>query len=198
MKIIQFFIPPPKWKIPVIIASAIFTGLVVFLIHISRASSYLSDESETCINCHVMVPQYYSWAHSSHREEATCNDCHVPHDNFFNHYYFKAKDGLRHAKVFTLRNEPHSIFIKEEGEDAVQQSCIRCHQDLIEGGKLSSTTAGMINNRMDRHCWECHRQIPHGDVRNLSSTPNAIVPLPESPVPSWLRSAKEKDKNTKK
>jgi cytochrome c nitrite reductase small subunit len=193
MRLFKRFYPPEKWRLPVIIALGILVGLGTFTFHISRASSYLSDESETCINCHVMVPQYYSWAHSSHREEATCNDCHVPHDNVFNHYYFKAKDGMRHARIFTFRNEPHSIFIKEEGEHAVQQNCIRCHEDLIEGGTLASTNPGMIELRKDRNCWDCHRQVPHGDVRSLSSTPNALVPLPESPVPEWLRKAKSKE-----
>ena len=76
-----------------------------------------------------MAPQYATWMHSSHRERATCNDCHVPHDNVFNTYYFKAKDGLRHATVFTMRGEPQVIKIKEEGHHVVHQNCIRCHTD---------------------------------------------------------------------
>ncbi|MGM0650909.1 MAG: cytochrome c nitrite reductase small subunit [Bacteroidota bacterium] len=185
--------PPEKWRLPVIISLGVIVGIAAFIFHISRATSYLSEDSETCINCHVMVPQYYSWAHSSHREEATCNDCHVPHDNFFNHYYFKAKDGLRHATIFTLRTEPHSIFIKEEGENAVQDNCIRCHTELIESGMLAGTNPEIVQQRKDRTCWDCHQDIPHGKVRSLSATPNAIVPLPGSPVPAWLRKAKKND-----
>jgi hypothetical protein len=36
-------------------------------------------------------------------------------------------------------------------------------------------------------CWDCHRDVPHGGKNSLSATPAAIVPLPESPVPEWLR-----------
>ncbi|MDL2211185.1 cytochrome c nitrite reductase small subunit, partial [Bacteroides sp. OttesenSCG-928-M17] len=36
-------------------------------------------------------------------------------------------------------------------------------------------------------CWDCHREVPHTVVSNLSSSPNAIVPLPQSPVPDWLK-----------
>ncbi|MFP4663496.1 MAG: cytochrome c nitrite reductase small subunit [Bacteroidales bacterium] len=193
MRFLKHFYPPENWRLPVIISLGIVIGLAAFLFHISRATSYLSEDSETCINCHVMVPQYYSWAHSSHREFASCNDCHVPHDNFFKHYYFKGKDGLRHSTIFTLRTEPHSIFIKEEGEQAVHDNCIRCHTELIENGTLVSTNPKMVQKRKDRTCWDCHQDVPHAKVRSLSSTPNALVPLPESPVPEWLRRAKKKD-----
>lgn len=143
-----------------------------------------------------MVPQYSAWAHSSHREHANCNDCHVPHDNFINHYYFKGKDGLRHATIFTLRNEPQSITIKHSGVEVVQENCIRCHEDLIEGGKTSNKSPGLIENRKRRLCWDCHQDVPHdGSVRSLSSTPNAIAPLPESPVPEWLKDMRKENKN---
>jgi cytochrome c nitrite reductase small subunit len=36
-------------------------------------------------------------------------------------------------------------------------------------------------------CWDCHREVPHGRISNLAMSPNAIVPLPESPVPQWLK-----------
>lgn len=176
---------------PVLITSGILIGILVFLFHISRASSYLSDKSETCMNCHIMAPQYATWSHSSHREETNCNDCHVPHNNVLNKYYFKAKDGLRHATIFTLRAEPQVIFIKEAGQKVVQKNCIRCHEHLITDSKM--LTYGYINQcaREARQCWECHRETPHGSVNSLSSVPYARVPLPESPVPEWMKSEKK-------
>jgi cytochrome c nitrite reductase small subunit len=59
-----------------------------------------------------MAPQFTTWSHSSHREKTSCNDCHVPHGNVFSKYLFKAKDGIRHATIFTLRKEPQVIFIR--------------------------------------------------------------------------------------
>jgi hypothetical protein len=44
-------------------------------------------------------PQYVTWFHSRHREVATCNDCHVPHDNIVRHYAFKASDGAARVHV---------------------------------------------------------------------------------------------------
>jgi len=131
-KFIKELIPPDQWKLPVTIILAIFLGMSFYAIYISKAGSYLSDNPQTCINCHIMVPQFATWNHSSHREIASCNDCHVPHHNIFAHYYFKAKDGLRHATMFMLRKEPQVIFIKEEGKEVVHQNCIRCHSKLID------------------------------------------------------------------
>lgn len=180
--------PPAGWKNYVLVLTAIGTGLIIWTLHISRFPSYLSDKPETCTNCHIMAPQYVTWSHSSHREHAHCNDCHVPHNNAVNKYYFKAKDGLRHATIFTLRKEPQVIFIKNEGKEVVQDNCVRCHVNLLTDSQLLMKTAEYQHFRTDRKCWECHREVPHGTVNSLSSTPNARVPLPESPVPEWLNS----------
>ncbi len=193
ISIIKKLTPPDQWIVPVIIAIGIFIGLGAFAFHISRAPSYLSDSPSTCTNCHIMAPEYSTWAHSAHREYASCNDCHVPHNNLANHYYFKAKDGLRHATIFTLRAEPQVIEIKEAGRNAVQNNCIRCHEKVLTDVKMMRPEYTSNQNRLTRKCWECHRETPHGKVKGLSSTPFARVPLPESPIPAWLKKAMENE-----
>lgn len=187
-KLLEYIRPPAAWIVPVWIAFSFITGLLVYLFYISRASSYLSDRPETCVNCHIMAPQYATWSHSSHREVTHCNDCHVPHNNIFNKYFFKAKDGMRHATIFTLRAEPQVIFIREAGEKVVQQNCRRCHQQALTDHRMHAFDADFQARREDRLCRDCHREVPHGRVNSLSSVPNARVPLPESPLPEWIRS----------
>ncbi|XGS82984.1 NapC/NirT family cytochrome c [Limibacterium fermenti] len=97
--------PRGGWRYPAIIITGAFVGLFIYTFFASRAYSYLSDDPSACVNCHIMSPYYATWMHSSHGGNTTCNDCHVPHNNIVNKYYFKAKDGLRHAAVFTLRGE---------------------------------------------------------------------------------------------
>jgi len=186
-KFINITTPPDNWKIPVIVLTGVTVGLFAFLFYISKAPSYLVDSPQTCVNCHVMSPQYATWSHSSHRLAATCNDCHVPHNNIFNTYFFKAKDGLRHATIFTLRAEPQVIFIKDAGKGVVQENCKRCHEYLNERVKLSAMTYSDAQHGKGRLCWDCHREVPHGTVNSLSSVPYAPVPVPQSPVPSWLK-----------
>lgn len=187
MNLIRKLKPPAQWQMPVIILIGTIVGLGAFMIYVSKAHSYLSDNPETCVNCHIMAPQYATWSHSSHREVANCNDCHVPHNNVFNKYFFKAKDGMRHATMFTLRLEPQVIFIHEAGQNVVQNNCVRCHDPLITNTKLATMMPNRHLEIHDRKCWECHRETPHGRVNSLSSVPNARVPLPASPVPSWLK-----------
>ena len=174
-KIIKWLIPPDQWKPTVAVLLGIFVGLAAYTFYISKAPSYLSDNPETCINCHVMNPHFNDWAHSSHRNVAVCNDCHVPHDNFIHKYFFKAQDGLRHATIFTLRNEPNSIYIREAGKKAVQENCIRCHERTTGMQFLGSVMPGYRNHLRERNCLECHRETPHSRVNSISSTPNALV-----------------------
>lgn len=185
-KIIKTVSPPAKWRLPVILLMGIITGMGLYIFYVSRAWSYLSDEPATCINCHIMTPEYTSWRHSSHSRHTTCNDCHVPHDNVFRKYFFKAKDGLRHSAIFTIRGYEQTIRMLPPGREVVLENCIRCHGQLTEMVKANvsydATTKG--NGRV---CWDCHRDVPHGRVKSLSTSPFSEVPVPESPVPDWLR-----------
>jgi cytochrome c nitrite reductase small subunit len=186
-KLLHRLIPPASWQTPVIILMGIFFGLAAFAFYLSNAQSYLGDKPETCINCHVMNPQYANWAHNSHYRVTTCNDCHVPHDNIFSKYFFKATDGLNHATAFTLRLEPQVIIMEEETRTMVQTNCIRCHQHVVGEEFLMSVQPNHHNYLEERYCLDCHRETPHGRVNGLSSTPNALnIPRNKGTVPGWI------------
>ncbi len=159
---------PGRLRTACFLSVGLCLGLAVYVVHISEAASYLSDNPETCINCHIMVPEYASWQHSSHGRVATCNDCHVPHTSILAKYYYKAKDGSRHSALFTLRKERQVIFAIPESREVIQQNCIRCHAKVFESPR--------VHTRTDRACIDCHREVPHGREHSLSATPNAAVP----------------------
>lgn len=179
--------PPPGWVFPVSIALGAGLGLLALVFHVSRASSYLSDNPETCVNCHVMAPQYATWFHSRHRPVATCNDCHVPHDNIVRHYAFKASDGARHAFYFTFRLEPQVIRIHAAGQRVVQENCIRCHADAVHATNLPEVRGDDVHAEEGLRCWDCHRETPHGRVRGLAAVPYEHIPLAGPATPTWLR-----------
>ena len=54
------------------VAVIVAFGLFIYLVHASKALSYLSHDPKACINCHVMNTQYATWQHSSHARVATC------------------------------------------------------------------------------------------------------------------------------
>lgn len=197
-RLIRFFTPHGIWRIPAIVLSGAIVGIIILLVYTSRAHSYLSDNPETCINCHVMYPQYATWMHSSHKGAATCNDCHVPHDNVFRTYFFKAMDGLRHATIFTARAEPQVIVIKQAGINVVQENCIRCHRNLIDMVNIVKVTGDNYLEGTGFRCWDCHRETPHGTVNSLSATPYSLVPRMESVIPSWMSEFFEEQAKEKK
>lgn len=187
MNLLKKIVPPRSWQLPVAIMCGILFGTVGALFHLSNATSYLSDDPQACVNCHVMTTHYATWMHSSHREKTNCNDCHVPHDNIFNKFFFKAKDGLRHSTVFTMRNEPQVIRIKEEGRAVVQQNCIRCHETQVNSVSASNVNGENYKEGQGMLCSGCHREVPHGIVNSQASVPHAYVPDQNHAVPEWLR-----------
>lgn len=184
--LIASVMPPPEWRVPVLIITAVLTGAGALTLYVGNATSYLSDDPKACMNCHVMAPQYATWERSSHARVAVCNDCHVPQDNMFSKYLFKAMDGTRHSFMFTFRLEPQVIHIKEMGQSAVQQNCIRCHSSLTQDVAEKAMTVDLRNHGAGKLCWECHRETPHGRVNSLSSVPYARVPIPSPVTPSWM------------
>ncbi len=185
--LIEGISPPTQWRFPVIIITGILVGLIIYILKISNATSYLSDDPKTCVNCHVMLPEYASWEKGSHGRVTNCNDCQVPNDNILRKYLFKASDGLRHATMFTFRMEPEVIRIKEEGKKVVQENCIRCHSNYLHPISLRAIGAKSIYQDEDRTCWSCHRETPHGKVHSLSSSPNIIRPEIKPVVPAWIK-----------
>ena len=177
-----------KWG--AIALCGILAGLVLYTAYMSRVWAYASDEPSTCVNCHVMEPYYATWQVSSHGRMTTCNDCHVPHSSVAAKYFFKAKDGLRHSYVFTVKGEPQSMKAIPESQEVIYDNCIRCHGDLTQTfTSIGTLEKEEVHDGSNFACWDCHRDMPHGGVNSLSSTPHATVPLPKSPVPSWLKAA---------
>ncbi len=161
---------PVRFRLPVFIAVGVFAGLGLATAHLARVPSYLSDDPATCVNCHVMGTAYLTWAHGSHRNVATCNDCHVPHDNVLKQYAFKAEDGMIHATVFTLGREPQVIRLSDRAVPVVEANCRRCHGDLVAFIHPRTWEKG------DPRCWDCHRETPHGRVNSLSAVPGQMRP----------------------
>ena len=128
---------------------------------------------------------------SSHVRHTTCNDCHVPQHNVFEKYAFKAKDGVYHATVFTLRKEPPAIRPRDASYNVIMANCIRCHTQLnTQFVKTGMITYSEAKKGQGAACWDCHTAVPHTKISHPASSPNVIAPLPASPVPVWLKNKK--------
>lgn len=131
--------------------------------------SYLSDDPEACLNCHVMRPQYASWKASAHAEfvaapsspdaaaaAAVCNDCHTP-AGLFRKASAKATSGLAHTLALATGRYEEPIRIRPESEAVAEGNCVRCHP-----AQAGSADHGGVS-RAERECLECHGDAGHAD-----------------------------------
>ncbi len=184
-KLINTILPTRKWKIFALVAAGFIVGGGGLFLYMLRAHTYLGDDPAACVNCHIMAPYYATWFHSSHGRDATCNDCHVPHDNPVKKYAFKGLDGMGHVAAFLTHGERDVIRAHDRSSQVIMDNCIRCHTQLNTEFMTAQTGAG-------KACWDCHRDVPHGRGTSLSTTPAALVPYPESPVPEWIQKINRK------
>ncbi len=151
-----------------------FVFFIILAVH-AEMPSYLSKDPKACINCHVMNTQYATWQHSAHGVAGvTCVECHLPTDNFFSKYYAKTVDGWNHSVAFTMNTYNHAIKISDFGAERVQNNCISCHESLTSeinanADKYCKYDDPAVEN--GRRCWDCHKSVPHGKVRSVTSTP---------------------------
>jgi cytochrome c nitrite reductase small subunit len=93
-------------------------GLGSYTFYYAKGYSYLLDDPQVCVNCHIMREQYDGWQKSSHHAVATCNACHTPH-NLVGKYATKAENGFWHSYGFTLQNFHEPIQIRERSLEIV-------------------------------------------------------------------------------
>ncbi|MBL0687036.1 MAG: cytochrome c nitrite reductase small subunit [Sulfurospirillum sp.] len=159
-------------------AFVVAIAMFVYVLNTSKALSYLSSDPKACINCHVMNTQYATWQHSSHGQVATCVECHLPTDEgMFAKYVAKAKDGWNHSYAFTMNTYDNTIKISDDGAKRVQNNCIKCHQSVTSTLVANSDKYHQFEDpevATGRKCWSCHKGVPHGKVRGLSTTPNNL------------------------
>jgi cytochrome c nitrite reductase small subunit len=130
-------------------------GVGAYTFIYARGASYLTNDPQACLNCHVMREQYDGWIKSSHRSVAVCNDCHTPPEHVAK-YMTKAQNGFWHSFAFTTGRFPDEIYITERNHNVTERACRKCHEAIvqeIEGphgrpGELTCTTT-------------CHRSVGH-------------------------------------
>jgi cytochrome c nitrite reductase small subunit len=145
--------------------AAVLTGILAgvggYTFLYAEGFSYMSDDPEVCVNCHIMQPQYDSWQKASHHTAARCVDCHLPHD-FFRKYLAKADNGWHHSKGFTMQDFHEPIMIKEPNSKILQENCLACHGDLVH-----ELVVGVNGPADEVRCVHCHVEVGHGETTGL-------------------------------
>jgi cytochrome c nitrite reductase small subunit len=160
----------PKAGVALAALMGALAGVGGYTFKYAEGFSYLSNDSKTCSNCHIMNDEFDSWRKGPHHAVAGCNDCHVP-PQFFQKYLAKGRNGYHHSMGFTFQSatpdadgasrvfdEP--IRIKATNSQILQDNCLRCHGDLVHDIVRGSTWADDAIR-----CVQCHNSVGHGARR---------------------------------
>jgi cytochrome c nitrite reductase small subunit len=149
--------PIRAWAKLLAVALGVATGTAAYTFYYGQGHSYFSKRPETCVNCHIMQPQYDTWLKSSHHAVATCADCHLPHGFPFN-LIAKADNGWNHSWAFTFQNFHEPITLKPRNRRILEQNCRDCHQSLVHQ-MLAYDAAAEAPDAVS--CIHCHAGVGH-------------------------------------
>lgn len=154
----------PRWlPLATVLLIGALLGLGGFTFVYAKGYSYVSNDPEVCGNCHIMDEHLSSWAKSSHKTVAVCNDCHTPHDKI-RKYAVKAQNGFWHSFYFTTGDYPDPLRITEGNHEVTEEACRYCHQaitETIDHGPGDDAEYGDAEEGERFTCTRCHRYVGH-------------------------------------
>jgi cytochrome c nitrite reductase small subunit len=130
-------------------------GVGAFTFVYARGYAYLSNDPSACANCHVMQEHFDAWNKSSHKNVATCNDCHTPHD-LVGKYTVKAKNGFWHSFYFTTGRFPDPLRITPGNRTVTADACRYCHAQIVAAIEHPDAPGTQRSN-----CVRCHEYVGH-------------------------------------
>lgn len=142
-----------RYRKALYVAGALVVAFLAMLLTKVPGISELLDGPGFCGLCHVMDDQVETYLYSSHRETATCGDCHIPHPLVPGAAY-KAFTGTRDIIYVTLNIQPEPVRMTGLGETVVHQNCVRCHEALLR-------EIGDTRRDGGQQCFHCHRTTFH-------------------------------------
>jgi cytochrome c nitrite reductase small subunit len=132
----------------------VLAGVGSYTFVYAKGGSYLTNDPAACANCHVMQSHYDAWVKSSHRNVATCNDCHTPHDPV-GKYATKALNGFNHSLAFTTGRFHEPLQITPRNRAITEAACRYCHADVVQMIDRSGAGADVLS------CIRCHENVGH-------------------------------------
>lgn len=146
---------------------AIALPLLVIILGGAYGVNEVVTDSNLCVTCHEMKPEYYTWQASSH-SQIKCTDCHLPTDPWqrvqleFN--------GVRRVVEHFTGNVPKNIV---DRQPISNQVCLKCHSKNrvanLPGDLIMSHT---LHDKHNVQCINCHNGVVHAKIveRNVFST----------------------------
>jgi len=116
----------------------------------------VTEDPLFCAGCHPMRPYHFSLQSSAHAD-LICNDCHVPRIPIIRQLY-EGKSGAVDAIAYYITGYADVLHPKADTKRIVKANCLHCHGELMH-----------LVDTEGRRCVECHRSVPHGELRTLQN-----------------------------
>ena len=136
------------------VVAGIAAGLGGYTFVYARGYSYLTNDPEACVNCHIMREHFDGWSRSSHHAVAVCNDCHAP-AGLVRKLWVKGENGFWHSYAFTSGRFHEPIQIRAKNTRVAEESCRRCHAEIVEAMDGPHRLSGALS------CVRCHGAVGH-------------------------------------
>ena len=141
-------------------AVGLAAGVGCYTFVYAKGASYLTNDAETCANCHIMREHLDGWIKSSHRAVAVCNDCHTP-AGLVPKYLTKASNGFRHSLAFTTGRFPEPLRITPRNLAVTEGACRVCHQEIVQSIEGGHGGHGEHDEGRRLSCVRCHPSVGH-------------------------------------
>lgn len=172
-----------KNKVLYIVVVSVFATLIVT--SLGYKAVIATGEYPFCGSCHAWdgaiaesnVADKVHGASNPKGVQATCADCHLPHNNMANYLLTKAKNGI--SEGFTaLVGDPNKKDWLGNREHAranytFDSSCVRCHENafLPENALKTSGISKMHQKYLEfkgtseaMKCTDCHKHVGHTNL----------------------------------
>ncbi len=168
-----------RWLIPAVIVLGIVAFFVLPFLSwlVGQETFHATGDAEFCVSCHTMSPMEKAYkedihgGNNAHGVQATCTQCHLPHDTAFNYFVKKAQTGI-HDMYVQRFGDLDSIdwqAKREHREQYVYDSgCLTCHNNLEKATMASNDAliahkAYFLGSTEDK-CATCHKNVGHTNL----------------------------------
>jgi cytochrome c-type protein NapC len=167
------------------LAIALLIGVGALLMWAGSTALHMTNSTAFCISCHEMqannYAEYAETIHAKNRTgvQATCADCHVPHDTIgmLKRKAFAAGDVWHHLlgtidtkEKFEAHRADLASRVWRHMKTTDSQECRNCHQTQAMDSKVQGLTAIKQHKRMSteqKTCIDCHYGIAHREPAGI-------------------------------
>ena len=180
--------PRTKWLLGIPLGGFLAFGLGMAALGTTNYILHETGKNEFCYTCHSIElnvkPEYEASSHFSNTSgvRASCADCHLPHDNWFELTWTKATEALDiipelTGKIATPEKfEAHRAEMAElvwrQFRDNDSKFCRSCHSvgamDLASQERRTARRHAQAEEK-GQTCVQCHYGIVHAEPANAAA-----------------------------